>query len=669
MTHQFRVELFTDPTEYEEEPLRDRKSQLPNLTRDNEKAEFVRDVIALANTARMFGFPAYLLYGLRDNVDNGPVICGVGDSLSAYGTPGTHHAWEQFQKQVGQAISNYITPLLNPEFRHSRVGEFEVAYLQIPPLASPTVFQTRKSIKNQFGTGRTWIRFGESKREIKLQDIVPDDDRYRYAYSHVPYVLPRIWKRYFESVLNTHNPVENLIAAQDIRGYQDLYVIDGRFLKDVLVDFLKSDQTLLVIRGVAGSGKSAFLWRWIAAQAEVQLQAVEQKIAREELTLPDIDWIPVYHRLRNEPVRSNYRLEIRLLDAVNKKSKNGFWTGKRRPSQVEELFCKSLNWVICLDGLDEIRTANQQDIFIESLRGFLETYPGVKIILTTRPDTGVDILRAWGGFVTIASFNDTQIEFYLQNMVNSEEYEEFVEFLHSENELWELCRIPAYLEAACQRLPVVHFIPLEPIAESQQEMLLELDHSKDTMQSVSLFTLPRVEDTVLELENPVTDVEEDRSDLIPEGEVSRPLQITEILYEMYDYLWRREGKRRTEFDRNETDWWLTLGKLAIKMDGRQLDILETDARKMLGKTALRHILSLGILKRSARLICFNTELTKAYFAAAWLRDCLESNDILQAQRLLVPVTSEFQQQVHVLLESLTVKDIQSLFQEVSYESV
>ena len=60
----FRPDLFTDPREYEEVPLRDRKRDVGNSKHNEKKAEFIRDVIALANTARLFGQPAYLLYGL-----------------------------------------------------------------------------------------------------------------------------------------------------------------------------------------------------------------------------------------------------------------------------------------------------------------------------------------------------------------------------------------------------------------------------------------------------------------------------------------------------------------------------------------------------------------------------------------------------------------------------
>ncbi|MGC9084354.1 MAG: hypothetical protein ACP5ME_14410, partial [Anaerolineae bacterium] len=76
----FRSELFTEPREYEETPLRDRKQKFPNLDHDEEKAEFLRDVIAMANTARSWGKPAYLLFGLNNQGN----LSDIWDDLQRY---------------------------------------------------------------------------------------------------------------------------------------------------------------------------------------------------------------------------------------------------------------------------------------------------------------------------------------------------------------------------------------------------------------------------------------------------------------------------------------------------------------------------------------------------------------------------------------------------------
>ncbi|HOT92913.1 MAG TPA: putative DNA binding domain-containing protein [Anaerolineae bacterium] len=662
MAGKFRSELFTEPTEYEEEPLRDRKSRIPDLRRDDEKAEFIRDVIALANTARMFGQPAYLLYGLKDNVDEGYPVCGLGDLLAPYGASNTQKAWEELKRSVEQAIAEYIQPQVQWELAHGQVNGQDVAYLRIDPLTPSSVFCTARKIRHKFNSGVSWIRFGESKREICRQDIAPDDDRYRYAYSSVPLVLPRIWKRYFEGILNDRKSAENLSAAQDIRGYQDLYTTDGRLLQKVVEEFLNDEGTLLIIEGAAGSGKSAFVQRRVAAWAEAQLQIVEIKIEREEFTPPAAGWIPVYHRLRNEPVRTNYCLAPRLLDAVNKKSGGGFWESKKRPERVDELFCKpELHWVICLDGLDEIRTQQGQSIFLETLRDFLETYPHVKVILTTRPDTGVGTLKGIGEQVTIAPFRDEQIELYFQNWAESEEYEQFIGVLRSNSELWEMCRTPTYLEAACHRLTGNPMMPLEPIVAQSEEVTIP-QIPDDDQTGEPLTEVPKADEEVLRINEPLT-YQEQQAELPPEEDFIRPLGIGEVLYAMYDYLWRRELGRHSSVRQGDADlWWEKTGLLAIKMDGSQPSVRISDAQRELKANGLRYVLSLGILKRVSNLLRFNTELTKTYFAAAWLRDCLETGEISEARRLLARATAEFICQVRDLLEPLTAKDIQPLFE-------
>ncbi len=670
MTTRFRTELFTETTEYEEEPLRDRKSQIPNLRRDDKKAEFVRDVIALANTARMFGRPAYLLYGLENDVDERYPICGLGDSLAHYGMTGTHDAWESLKQSIERAIAEYIQPQVQWELVHNQVNGQQVAYLRIDPLTPPSVFCTAKNIQHEFDKSKSWIRFGESKRSICRQDISPDDDRYRYAYSAVPYVLPRIWKRYFESILSDRNPAENLVTAQDIKGYQDLYVIDGQLLQKIVDEFLNGNETLLIIEGAAGSGKSAYIQRWVAEQAEAQLQAVEVKIEGEEFTPPTTGGIPVYHRLRNEPVRANYCLGTRLLDAVNKKSGGVFWQGRNRPSQVQELLHKpELHWVICLDGLDEIRTQQGQEIFLECLRDFLETYSSVKVILTTRPDAGVGTLRGIGEQITIAAFSDEQVTLYLQNWAESEEFDEFVAILRSDPELWELCKTPAFLEAACKRLSGKQTTSLEPILVPEPQSEVIYQPSSDNAVTETSIEVPKADERELVLNDSITDTKDEKTE-ITEEEAPRSLRIGEVLYEMYAYLWQREYGRCAGFRPDKAaSWWEKIGLVAIKMDGGQLAIRTTGAQRELGSAGLHHILSLGILKRTNTLICFNTELTKAYFAAAWLGDCLETNDMSKARRLLTWATADFCYRVRDLLEPLTAQDIQPLFQEVNYESV
>ncbi len=665
MTDQFHSELFINATEYEEEPLRDRKRDFPNFGIPKEKRNFVKRVIAMANTARLFGKPAYLLYGIDDDRR----LYGLkGGILETYGDLSTLTPWESVREKIRNVLLEYITPLPTKwHLKHGTVNKFRVAYLLVEPMSAGP-FKLKRTL-NDLLAGQCWIRFGESLHAIEDLLLTPNDDLYAFAYCSVPYLLPSAWKKYTESILNDHDMVENPIAAQDIWGYQDLSTTDGQLLQDVVTDFLISPNSLLVIEGTAGSGKSAFVWRWVSEQAEAQLQAVTQIMEREEY-LPPGGWIPVYHRLRNAPVRLDYQLDIQLLRAVNTKSASSFWSGRKQPSQVEQLFCRTdLSWLICLDGLDEIRTQEQQSVFIEALRSFLETYPRVKLILTTRPDASTDTLRAFGDIVTIAPLDVTQVTLYLnswldktpirvwqpiqQAWVESTVLDEFIHFfIHLDPELQELSRKPAYLEAAVRKM--IEMVKLSVLGRAKTGVIAQTTDVQAPSRSAGIHaksSIPKASDEDLALHAPMT---EDAPEF-------RVFEVGEILDRMYRDLWLREKARHSQFGAYETVWWEKTGKLALVMDGDKTHVRETRARETLGPTGLRHLLSLGILERIYGRVNFNTDLTKAYFAASWLQDCLETNDLHPGHLMLKSVTVQFRQRVCDLLQSLTRYDIEPLF--------
>ncbi|MGC9400665.1 MAG: helix-turn-helix domain-containing protein [Anaerolineae bacterium] len=198
----FRAEIYIDPEEYEEMPLRDRKAVLPNFFTGRacmkKRAEFLRDVIALANTARLFGEPAYLIFGLDDEGN----ILDLKDSLRVYDR-GETTPWEGFRHSIGQFIREYIEPsLVHWDLKHGEVDGKEVGYLLIKPYAARHKFQVKKKLKSgrevMLEKSQSWIRFGESK--YNLRNMPFESMPYEYSYAEVPYVLPSIWLKYFEAL-------------------------------------------------------------------------------------------------------------------------------------------------------------------------------------------------------------------------------------------------------------------------------------------------------------------------------------------------------------------------------------------------------------------------------------------------------------------------------------
>jgi hypothetical protein len=199
---EFRSELFTEPSEYEETPLRDRKQKLYDLRHHREKAEFLRDVIALANTARMWGKPAYLLFGLDDNGN----IHDITDDLKPYVShlPNRDEevviAMEKVRHAIKDAISYYIDPLLTLwDLEWGRINDSLVAYLRLEPELTLEDFKVAKDLQSGgeslLRKGEKWIRMGESKRKIERQVLSRTSN-----YLDVPFIRPSMWLSYFEKL-------------------------------------------------------------------------------------------------------------------------------------------------------------------------------------------------------------------------------------------------------------------------------------------------------------------------------------------------------------------------------------------------------------------------------------------------------------------------------------
>ncbi|MCS7259679.1 MAG: NACHT domain-containing protein, partial [Anaerolineae bacterium] len=473
----FRHELFIESEHYEESPLRDRKAMLPDPWNDECIAEFIRDVIALANTARMLGRPGYLLYGLDDQGR----LCGIESSEHLYDRVRGLTTGERVKHRLQQVIQRYIKPVVKWDLNVSQIDSIDIAYLIIHPLPPPSPYQVKAQFpakgEPKLRPGQCWIRFGESKIEIKRQEIAPDENPYCYSYSQVPYVLPSVWEAYLSGLLNDRKI--DLGTAQSIKPYQDLYNEQGIPLQSVVDDFLlSSDDRLLVISGSAGSGKTAFIQRLVANLAQDGLEVIKQLI-REESFRPPRCWIPIYLRLRDEAIDAQWRLERSLLDSVNKVSKGAFF-GRReeRPTCPEVLLRNpNLKWLVCLDGLDELDTERQRQNFIRRLHAFMQEFTPPKIILSTRTDVMDDrSLQQSGNVVRIASLNQQQILAYIRGYLSSGDertYRELLDLLDKEPELWRVLSSPACLEAAIPEITGSYPNSLEPLSVSLVSQLQE----------------------------------------------------------------------------------------------------------------------------------------------------------------------------------------------------
>ncbi|GEM_PF-1469416 len=696
-TH-FRSVNYTVPEEYEETPLRDRKAQLPNLVRGpgvpKKRAEFLRDVIALANTARLFGKPAYLIFGL----DNGGNILDQKEHLQVY-KKGETSPWEQVRSQMGQLINEYIHPAL-PHFEvyHGEVDDKEVGYMLIKPMPTAENFQVKKRFppkgEVELAKGDSWIRFGESK--AKLEDPIRfSEGPYAYSYAEIPYILPSSWRRYFQHLLVD----DRILNARAIHPYQQLYTVGANRapLDEVVSRFLTHPTSrVLILQGQAGSGKTIFLRRLVADWAESGLVATEEQIKREEF-LPPPSWIPIYFPLvfvETEHLENADSLATQLVEQVNEKG--GFWADSRPSNPQALLEYSDLHWVLCFDGFDEIDDCNSQRRFWTTLRTLLRRYPQIKVILTTRPD--VPLSPELGELHEVAPFDEEQIRAFVSGMVEEfEQVKQIVNFLQLEEDLWRLCSVPLYLAAALKELTTLQdFTLYQSLVDNPPGISEPEDFATDSpalsdlpaSAELSKVNLPRVDieamilraplseisprDTALEMEGASEEEKAPPNNLerLLEEEKEPPANLGRLLYNIYQNLLQREVGRRILSPADKWLLWEALGEIAVFMDGHRKHIRHNKALEYLrSPIEIHYLLSLGVFQRQklGGWIGFGTELTKVFFAAAFLLPFVEEEDYEDAVPYVASCGASFRFRMRSILSQMTYADVDPIFKEASNE--
>ncbi|MBW7886059.1 MAG: putative DNA binding domain-containing protein, partial [Caldilineaceae bacterium] len=98
------------PDDYEEGPLHDNKRDLyGGLKHERKQADFIKDVIAMANTARLFGRPGIICMGIED--DGNPI--GVEEELERFRTNENSSLFE-LRNAVYRVMRYLITEYIQP---------------------------------------------------------------------------------------------------------------------------------------------------------------------------------------------------------------------------------------------------------------------------------------------------------------------------------------------------------------------------------------------------------------------------------------------------------------------------------------------------------------------------------------------------------------------------
>ena len=496
----------------------------------------------------------------------------------------------------------------------------------------------------------------------------------------MPYLLPSQWNRYFRTVLNDRA----IHGADAISNYLEPTSTDGKSLVSVVKTLLDSDeQRLLLIRGAAGSGKTTFLQRLVYKYASDGQVRIEGIIQREEF-LPPSGWIPVLVGLRHreENVKSIEKFTEHLMTVIG--NQGNFW--EERPDHPEKLLERhDVSWLLCLDGFDELEERAQRK-FVAMIDEFMQRYPRIKILLTSRPET---IQSDWESMVgaaikIIQPLTDREIQEFLctytgrhqsvptasENAALEDARRDALDFVGSHPDIMKLCSYPSYLTATIRE-----FFPSSD--EMPPDLPESVPKSKSADLSVALDTVLQspdesilsalVTEDELRLEAPVTEElsEVEASDSENE-DTGREIQTGIILDNIYQYLWQREAQRWSVQSLDSSERWEETGHLALRTYER-IRFPRAEAEKAL-KVLPQWLLTLGICQSTAKMpinLRFVTELTKAFFAASLLASWIDGGQSESAEQKLRECTEKFGEQVQALLHSLTPHDFSHLFRRNS----
>ncbi|GEM_PF-2962112 len=704
----FNIELFTREEYFEEAPLRDRKL-IVRLWQPKGKREFIIDIIAFGNTARMLGRPAYMLLGI-DN-DDPHNLTGISVMWDYYYAEYTQRAklaeiehecnvWEYIKAAISNIITEYITPFINWEFEHGRdpITGKKLAYIKIYPSTDKAFKVSRTSESLGLHKGDEYIRFGESKRKIKPLERKELNRLIFWPYSHeeCPFMLPSDWLTYLET-LEQKITKERMVNPNK---YIEPIFPTGQNIFELVDEFLKDDYSrLLTLVGEAGTGKSVLMIRSLKKIISDSIQIINELINNEEYILPRGIWIPFYFSLCGTSCTRINSLIKTLCQAIGVMvPQKGFASA----SKITELVSNPLiNWVIVLDGFDELGTPTAREKLLSKLSEIIHSYSNIKILLTTRPNcANQDWGRLDGKLIEIPLFNLAQVEQLLLRQVtgtdlSKDKLDKLLKYISENEELCHLLTTPLCLSGVLQELvdtiidtpssfkdeSETNVRETEAIIPSNTNRTVDeqnIEHGSINSTDQTIEKLPvnitnsllpessinvTHDDIIVSQSNNPSDGADTSQILLIPGEDKYQVEekgehlplIGRLLYFIYSDLGTRECKRH--FEEDIARWWEQIGPFAVKTNGRHKTFQREDlpsVYKRKSYKALNWILSIGIFREVEKeigLFRFQTNLTKQYFAAHHILTRRRSN-FFEIEKDYKNMTDDFRMQVDHLIQDI-----------------
>jgi len=709
-SEEFNMELFTKEEHYEETPLLDRKQTI-KLWEHEAVIEFVKDIIAFANSARALGKPAYLLLGIEN--DDPHRLCGISEMWQHYrkiyltktGRKRINNecnVWEEISRAIKDIITYYITPSLTVELIHSHYKKngVRLAYIKIPYSAGePFKIDRIKKGDERYGiyAGKSYVRFGESKLEVRTLDIelLP---YWPYKDDECPFMFPSDWKNYLENF----RAYINKYSRVDSNQYVETKLLNYQNVHEFIEDFLDSNNQnrLCVITGQAGSGKTTLMAKALLEVIDNASKNIEAAVQNQEFYLPEGIWLPFFFPLLGLNTDGARSLTNTLSRAISTRTTKTNRMDFSHSSSIEAILLnRRINWIIILDGFDELSTEKGRKSLFSSLSEIINQQKNIKFIITTRPICSKwNWARLEGSEILMPTIKEEQIEQLLRRQVtgvdlSTNRLEHLINFIQSHSDLKQLLANPLYLTGAIPLLidSIKKQAPIlppqepqedpntrEPISEEAPNAIFtpdltdpELENmprgitnllpkeplQKETLQIPNQDVLKDTEDAVVSADSSqiIRDIEEQTQEQINDNESVIIPPIGKILHYIYSDIGRREIYRHG--DEDISFWWSEIGPFAIKINGLHPRFQRRDLPSTYKKDsykAFHWILSIGIfreLDQEIGWLSFQTELTKQYFAAHHILTRRRSN-FFEIEKDYKNMTDDFRMQVDHLIQDI-----------------
>jgi|GEM_PF-6353950 len=677
----FQPERFTAPELLQERTLSDCKEYIYTLSwtqeewqawvRDNEwkpenertrspkedLAELIRDVIAFANAARLRGEAGYILFGVEDKTK---VIVGIeGQATNPNIKPTKQEKIDEMNgREFKKNLTDYVEPAPTFEYRRGEVNGKWCSYLEILPQPTPKPYQVKMNldgVKNPLRVGDCWLRHDESKYLIN-----EEERQFLYSWTTAPYIDRETWQQYLHHIKTSYPGIERT------DGYQDLCSKKGILLAEEVKEFLASSSSLLVIKGYAGSGKTTFIQDIAHHRADDLLQELELNEAGPYL-LSFQNWLPIFLDLNSFSIKAGESLAHELIERIQGK---GLLKTPYHTHEPEKIFKdKGKKWLVLLDGFDEV-TPDSKDNVWSAICQLTETHQNLKVILTARYSESRRKLPDKAHSITVNPLSEQQILEYLDmrlQAVESVRFEEIVNFLHSEAELWQHLRLPLFLEKAVRyfsggEIAADEEDEFDPMWEQSQSVFLQEEEAKVSSHPSFLSTFGWTstkrfvgEELINEADMPLPIISQEEED---GADISLTfLKMGIFLEHIFRQLWRHNRSKKILREIDPDSLYEKTGEMAAQM-AEKPSLWERECQKYLTITGLLWVLDLDVLLKRETQISFPTSLSKMYFAAFFLKQLLEND----SPELCQPIKGSriFWERCLRLVSDLTEKDVSPL---------